>query len=76
MRNRFLALRLDNRYSITRIIESLNKTSGSLLEENWYLFDYADEITTAISETLDVNLGHKYLQHGDIKKILGDTKES
>jgi len=30
---------------ITRIIESLNKASGILLEENWYLFDYADGST-------------------------------
>lgn len=72
---RLLALHLDNQYSITRIIESLNKASGSLLEENWYLFDYADEITTAITKTLSVDLGHKYLRFGDIKKILGDTKK-
>jgi len=71
---RFLALRLDNKYPIAKIIESLNKASGSRLEENWYLFDYADEITTAITETLGVDLGHKYLRFGDIRKILGDTK--
>lgn len=73
---RLLALRLDNKYSITRIVESLNKASGSSLEENWYLFDYADEITTAITKTLGVDLSHKYLRLGDIKKILGDTKKS
>lgn len=71
-----MALRLDNKYSITTIIESLNKTSGSLLEENWYLFDYTDEVITAISKTLGVDLGQKYLQYGDIRKILGDTKKS
>ena len=73
---RLLALHLDNKYSITKIIESINKASGSLLEENWYLFDYADEITTAITQKLGVDLGHKYLRFGDIKKILGDTKKS
>ena len=73
---RLLALHLDNKYSVTKIIDSLNKASGSLLEENWYLFDYADEITTAINKKLGVDLGHKYLRFGDIKKILGDTKKS
>ncbi len=73
---RLLSLRLDNKYSITRIIESLNKASGSLLEENWYLFDYADEITTAISKTMGLDLSHKYLRLGDIKKFLGDTKKA
>jgi hypothetical protein len=73
---RLLALRLDNKYSISRIIESLNRASGSLLEENWYLFDYADEITTAITKALDVDLSHKYLRLADIKNILADTKRS
>jgi hypothetical protein len=73
---RLLALRLGNKYSIPSIVESLNKASGSLLEENWYVFDYADEITKAINESLGVDLNHKYLRLGEIKKILGATKKS
>jgi hypothetical protein len=73
---RLLALCLDNKYSISKIVESLNKLSGTLLEENWYVFDYADEITKAITENLGVDLGHKYLRLGDIKKILGATKRT
>lgn len=73
---RLLALLLGNKYSITRIVESLNKASGSRLEENWYVFDYADEITSAITEILGVDLSRKYLRLGDIKKILGATKKT
>jgi hypothetical protein len=73
---RLLALRLGNKYSIPSIVESLNKASGSLLEENWYVFDHADEITKAINESLGVDLNHKYLRLGEIKKILGATKKS
>jgi len=73
---RLLALCLDNKYSISKIVESLNKLSGTLLEENWYVFDYADEITKAITENLGVDLSHKYLRLGDIKKILGATKRT
>lgn len=73
---RLLALCLDNKYSIPKIVESLNKSSGTLLEENWYVFDYADEITKAITEKLGVDLSHKYLRLGDIRKILGSTKKS
>ncbi len=72
---RLLALRLDNKYSIPRIVESLNKASGSRLEENWYVFDYADEITKSITENMGVDLSRKYLRLGEIKKILGDTKK-
>jgi len=72
---RLLAQRLANQYSIPKIVASLNKSSGSCLEENWYVFDHADEITQAITATLDVDLSRKYLRLGDIKKILGATKK-
>jgi transposase len=71
---RFLALRLGNQYSIARIVESLNKASGSRLEENWFVFNHADEIIRSIGEVLDLDLSRKYLKLGDIKKILGATK--
>ena len=73
---RFLALRLKNKYSIQRIVESLNKASGSRLEENWYVFDHTDEITDTINELLGVDLSRKYLSLGDIKNILGATKKA
>ncbi|MGC8483985.1 MAG: IS1634 family transposase, partial [Thermodesulfobium sp.] len=73
---RLLAQCLDNKYSIPKIVESLNKSSGTLLEENWYVFDYADEVTKAIAEKLGIDLSHKYLRLGDIRKILGATKKS
>ena len=56
-------------------MESLKQASGSYLEENWYVFDYADEITKVINETLGVDLNRKYLRLGEIKKILGTTKK-
>lgn len=73
---RLLARRLGHKYSVPRIVESLNKASGSHLEENWYVFNHADEITKAITEVLGVDLSRKYLRLGDIKKILGDTKKT
>jgi len=73
---RLLALSLDNKYTISSIVKSLNKASGSILEENWYVFDHADEITRVINETLGVDLNRKYLRLGEIKKILGATKKS
>lgn len=73
---RLLALCLGNEYSIPKIIESLNKASGSLLEENWYVFNHTDEIIKSITEILGVELSHKYLRLGDIKKILGATKKN
>lgn len=72
---RLLVLRLANKYSIPRIVESLNRASGSRLEENWFVFNYADEITRSVGELLGVDLSRKYLILGEIKKILGVTKK-
>jgi transposase len=73
---RLLALYLDNKYSVSRIAESLNKASGSLIEENWYVFDYVDEIIRDIKNKSGVDLTRKYLRLGEIKKILGATKNN
>jgi transposase len=71
---RILENRLGRRHSISKIISSLNATSCSLLEENWYICDYVDEVTEALREEMVIDLTRKYLRLGDIRKILGDTK--
>jgi transposase len=73
---RVLEYRLVRAYSISKIIESLSKMCGSRLEENWYVFDFADEITDIVREKLEIDLSRKYLRLGDIRKILGDTKKT
>jgi hypothetical protein len=73
---RLLVLRLGNKFSIPKIVESLNRASGSLFEENWFVFNHADEITRSVGELLDVDLSRKYLKLGEIKKILGSTKRA
>ncbi|MDY6827383.1 MAG: hypothetical protein SVV67_09475 [Bacillota bacterium] len=57
-------------------MESLNKASGTRLEENWFVFDHKDEVTSAVGKLLDVDLNLKYLKLGEIKKILGATKKT
>jgi hypothetical protein len=53
-------------------VESLNKASGSRLEENWYVFNHADE---AITAELGVDLSRKYLRLGD-RKIFWEQPKS
>jgi hypothetical protein len=73
---RLLALSLGNKFSIPKIVESLNRASGSLLEENWFVFNHTDEVIHSVSELLGVDLSRKYLKLGEIKKILGATKRA
>jgi transposase len=72
---RILERRLGGIYSFSSIASSLAKTSCTFLAENWYVFDYADEITETVKEKLGIDLSHKYMRLSDIKKILGDTKK-
>lgn len=73
---RLLAHVLENKHSVPRIIDSLSQASGSFLEENWYVFDYADEVTETIAETLGIDLRRKYLRYGEIKKMIAATKKA
>lgn len=72
---RILEKRLDRKYSVTAILESLNKSSCSLLEQNMYLFDYYDEILSAIGKELDIDFSKKYRTVNDIRKIIGESKK-
>jgi transposase len=72
---RLLQKRLNYGFSIGAIAESLSKASCSRLEENWYLLDYSDDVIVALKEKMGIDLSRKYLQAGDIRSILGDTKK-
>jgi hypothetical protein len=73
---RLLSLSLGNKFSIPKIVKSLNRASGSLFEENWFVFNHTDEVTRSVGELLGVDLSRKYLKLGEIKKILGATKKA
>jgi thiol-disulfide isomerase/thioredoxin len=73
---RLLVVRLGNKFSIPKIVASLNRASGSRLEENWFVFNHTDEVTSAVGNMLDVNLNRKYLTLGEIKIIMGATKNT
>ena len=45
------------------------------MEQNWYLFDYADEVTQAVSDKMRIDLGRKYMNLGEIRQLIGNTKK-
>ena len=72
---RLLEKRLEGKYPIPRILESLKHSSCSLLEQNLYLFDYHDEVLADIGKLIGIDFNRKYRRVGEIKKILGGTKK-
>ncbi|WP_010529451.1 IS1634 family transposase [Lentibacillus jeotgali] len=72
---RVLEQRLKGKYSVTAILDSLRKASCSHIQENYYLFDYNDEILSDIGQELGIDFGKKCMSLGEIKKILGKVKK-
>jgi transposase len=73
---RILEIKLDHKYSITRILESLAKAGCSHVKQNYYLFDYYDEVLKDIGEKLNIDFSKKMLSLGEVKKYLGMVKKS
>jgi transposase len=73
---RLLARSLDNEFSVARIAESLTKSSGSYIGQNWYIFDHVDEVTDALLDKLCIDLGRKFITIGDIRKLIADSKKN
>lgn len=73
---RLLERRLGGVYSIPTLIDRLKKASCSHIQENYYLFDYEDEVLTAIGEAFGIDFGKKCRSLQAIKKILGAAKKS
>lgn len=72
---RLLQRRLDRRYSAKVILDSLNNASCSLMQRNYYLFDYYDDVLQSIGQKTGIDFSKKYRSLGEIKKVLGCTKK-
>jgi len=73
---RILEKKLDRKYSVTAILDSLNKSSCSLLDQNMYLFDYYDEVLSAIGKELEIDFSKKYRTVKEIRGIIGNSKKT
>lgn len=67
---RVLEHMLDKKHSVKGIRESLIHYSCSYLDQNYYLFDYRDEVIVSIEELFGYDLSKKIMSLEEIKKIL------
>ena len=73
---RLLEYRLGEKYSAGRIARSLEKASGTLFEDGYYVFDYYDEVLEDIGKEFGLDFSKKYLKVGEIRKMMGKTKKT
>ena len=58
---RLLEHKLQNKYSVSAILESLSKASCSHIQYNYYLFDFYNEILSDIGGILNIDLEKNYV---------------
>jgi transposase len=72
---RVLESKTEGKYSPARMIESLNAVSGAHLQENYYMFDYIDQVVEHIGTAIGIDFSKRILSLGEIKIILAATKK-
>lgn len=73
--SRILEMKLEHKYSVGRILESLSKANCSLIQQNYYMFDYFDEVLKDIGDLMNIDFAKRVRTLGDIKQTLADTKK-
>jgi len=69
-------LRLGGKYTIAEITETLRKVSCSKIDQNLWLFDFANEVTDDMNAAFGTDFGRKIMTLDEIKKSLGSAKKA
>ena len=57
--SRILEMKLEHKYSAGRIIDSLSRAECSLLQQNYYVFDYYDEVLKDIGNVTNIDFSKR-----------------
>ena len=60
-------MKLEHKYSAEKMIDSLTNTTCTLLQQNYYLFDYHDEILKDIGKVTNIDLFILYCDNNQSK---------
>ena len=72
---RILEIKTKHKYSITKLLETLSNTECSYVQQNYYMFDYFNNILNEIGVISNIDYSKKIRSLGEIKKILASTKK-
>ena len=73
--SRILEMKLEHKYSTGRIIHSLSRAECSLLQQNYYVFDYYDEVLKDIGNVTNIDFSKRIRTLGEIKQVIADSKK-
>jgi len=72
---RLIEFRLGGRFSAERIVEAMRESTCTRLDDNHYLFHYANEVTDALNVELQTDFGKRVMSLGDIRTSLSESKK-
>jgi transposase len=72
---RIMEMTLKYKYSVGRILESLRKAECTYLKQNYYLFDYYDEVLADIGSAYGIDFSKRIRTLREIKKISSLVKK-
>jgi len=72
---RILEFKLGHKHCSSKILETLSKSECSLLQQNFYAFDYYDEVLKDIGDVTGIDFSKRIRTLADIKTILAETKK-
>lgn len=72
---RLLEVQIERKYTVSRLLNSLRRAECTELSQNYYLFDYYDDVLEDLGEKFQIDFSTRYRRLGEIKKILAQTKK-
>ena len=66
---------VESKWSTAQILSSLKKASGSVEAENFYLFDYYDDVLEEFDKKLNTKFYRQRLTPGEITQMIADLKK-
>lgn len=71
---RLIEVRIGSRFRAMKIVESLKQVECTHLEQNYYVFEYRDEVIELLEKTFGVDMSKKYMTLSEIKNNLAIVK--
>lgn len=72
---RILEMRTKYKYSISSLLQSLKKAECCFAQQNYYLFNYCDDLLRDIGPLFNIDFTKRIRSLGEIKKLFADTKK-
>lgn len=72
---RLIEQSIDSKWSTKQILNSLKKASGTKESDNFYLFDYYDDVLEEFDKRFNTQFYRQRLTNGEIKQMIANLKK-